>query len=69
MKKTYMAPQMECGLMGDLLPLCVSGVTGDGVIEGCPRCESEDWVTRRVLEDGKTRIYLSVRPGFKLILR
>jgi hypothetical protein len=33
MKKIYMAPQMECGLMGDLLPLCVSGVTGDGVIE------------------------------------
>ena len=49
--------------------MVIAETVGDGVIEGCPRCESQDWVTHRVQEDGKTRIYLSVRPGFKLFIR
>ena len=49
--------------------IVIAETVDDGVIEGCPRCESQDWATHRVQEDGKTRIYLSVRPGFKLILR
>ena len=49
--------------------IVIAETAGDGAIEGCPRCESEDWVTRRVQEDGKTRIYLSLRPGFKLFIR
>ena len=49
--------------------IVIAETAGDGAIEGCPRCDSSDWATRRVQEDGKTRIYLSLRPGFKLILR
>jgi len=49
--------------------IVIAETAGDGAIEGCPQCDSTDWATRRVQEDGKTRIYLSLRPGFKLILR
>jgi len=56
-------------LMRGLHTIVIAETAGDGAIEGCPRCDSSDWATRRVQEDGKTRIYLSLRPGFKLILR
>ena len=49
--------------------IVIAETAGDGAIEGCPQCDSTDWATHRVQEDGKTRIYLSLRPGFKLMLR
>ena len=59
----------DASFMRGLHQIVIAETAGDGVIEGCPRCESEDWVTRRVQEDGKTRIYLSLRPGFKVFVR
>ena len=49
--------------------MVIAETMGDGEIEGSPKCDSLQWVTYRVQEDGKTRVYLSVRPGFRLILR
>ena len=49
--------------------IVIAETAGDGAIEGCPQCDSSDWATHRVQEDGKTRIYLSLRPGFKLMVR
>jgi len=49
--------------------MVIAETVGDGVIEGHPKCDSLRWVTYRVQEDGKTRIYLSARPGTRLIVR